>query len=116
MSDHPSIDYLEDILDAAEKAQVFVEGTTYESFIDDDMVVFAVVRALEVIGEATKRLPETLHDEHSEVPWSLMAGMRDKLIHDYSDVDRQIVWRTVQEEIPAVRRQVRRRRRSGRTC
>ncbi len=107
MTDRPSVDHLEDILDAAEKAQEFVEGTTYEAFVNDDKSVFAVIRALEIIGEATKRLSQPLRNEYPQVPWSLMAGMRDNLIHDYSDVDRQIVWRTVQEEVPEVRRQVR---------
>ena len=68
---------------------------------------FAVIRALGTIGEATKRVPDTLRDEHSQVPWSPMAGMRDRLIHDYGDVDRRIVWRTVQDELPEVRRQLR---------
>jgi len=107
MTDRTSVDHLEDILDAAEKAQVFVEGTTYETFVNDDKSVFAVIRALEVIGEATKRLPQPLRDEYPHVPWSLMAGMRDRLIHGYSDVDLQVVWRTVQEEVPSVQRQVR---------
>jgi len=102
-----SVDHLEDILDAAEKAREFVEGTTYETFVDDDKSVFAVIRALEVIGEATKRLSQSLRDEYPQVPWSSMAGMRDNLIHDYSDVDRQLVWRTVQEELPEVRRHLR---------
>ena len=106
MTDRTSIDHLEDILDAAEKAQAFVEGITCEAFVNDDKSVFAVIRALEVVGEATKRLPQPLRDEYPQVPWSSMAGMRDNLIHDYSDVDRQLVWRTVQEEIPEVRRQV----------
>lgn len=105
MTDRPSVDHLEDILDAAEKAQAFVEGTTYETFVNDDKSVFAVIRALEIIGEATKRLSQPLRNEYPQVP--LMAGMRDNLIHDYSDVDRQIVWRTIQEEVPEVRRQVR---------
>jgi uncharacterized protein with HEPN domain len=107
MTDRSSSDHLEDILDAAEKAQAFAEGTTYESFVDDDKSVFAVIRALEVVGEATKRLPQPLRDEYPQVPWSSMAGMRDNLIHDYSDVDRQLVWRTVQDELPEVRRHLR---------
>lgn len=106
MTDRSSVDHLGDILDAAEKAQEFVEGETYETFVTDDKSVFAVIRALEVIGEATKRLPQPLREEYPQVPWSSMAGMRDNLIHDYTDVDRQLVWRTVQEEIPEVRRQV----------
>lgn len=107
MTDRTSVDHLEDILDAAEKAQAFVEGTTYEAFVNDDKSVFAVIRALEIIGEATKRLPQSLRDEYPHVPWSLMAGMRDRLIHGYSDVDLRVVWRTVQEDVPSVHRQVR---------
>lgn len=95
MTERTSVDHLEDILDAAEKAQRFVEGMTYETFVNDDKSVFAVIRALEIIGEATKQLPEELRDEYPGVPWSLMAGMRDKLVHDYVNVDRQIVWTTV---------------------
>jgi len=108
MTERTSVDHLEDILDAAEKAQRFVEGSTYEAFVNDDKSVFAVIRALGIIGEATKQLREELRDEYPEVPWSLMAGMRDKLIHDYVNVDRQIVWHTVQDELPRVQRQLRR--------
>ena len=107
MTDRTSADHLGDILDAAEKAQGFVEGTTCEAFVNDDKTVFAIIWALEIIGEATKRLPETLRHEYPQVPWSSMAGMRDRLIHDYGDIDRRIVWRTVQDELPEVCRQLR---------
>jgi hypothetical protein len=107
MSDRTPIDALNDIRMSAEKARSFVEGMTYENFVQDDKAVFAVIRALEVVGEATKRLPQSLREEHPDVPWALMAGMRDKLIHDYVNVDRRIVWRTVQEELPGLQRQVR---------
>lgn len=104
MTDRTYLDHLEDILDAAEKAQQFTADMTYEAFAKDDKTVFAVIRALEVIGEATKRLPEELRNQYPQVPRPSMAGMRDKLIHDYINVDRQIVWRTVQEELPDVHR------------
>lgn len=104
MTDRTYLDHLEDILDAAEKAQQFTANMTYEAFATDDKTVFAVIRALEVIGEATKRLPEELWNQYPQVPWPSMAGMRDKLIHDYINVDRQIAWRTVQEELSDVHR------------
>lgn len=106
MTDRTYVDHLEDILEAAEKAQAFTAGMSYEAFVEDDKTVFAVIRALEVIGEATKRLPDDLRDRHTQVPWSSMAGMRDKPIHDYVSVNEQIVWRTVKEELPTVRQQL----------
>ena len=104
MTDQPYIDHLEDILEAAEKARAFTAGMSYEAFVEDEKTIFAVIRALEVIGEATKRLPEDLRARNPQIPWDSMAGMRDKLIHDYVNVSEQIVWRTVQEELPGVQR------------
>ncbi len=75
-------DYLNDILDAMGKAQQFVGNLSYEEFSEDDKTVFAVVRALEIVGEATKNIPNDIRNEYLEVPWKDMAGMRDILIHD----------------------------------
>lgn len=107
MTDRTHVDHLEDILESADKAMTFTKGMSYEDFAEDDKTVFAVIRALEVIGEATKRLPDDLRTRHPQIPWNSMAGMRDKLIHDYVNVNERIVWRTVQDELPAVRRQLR---------
>jgi len=106
VTDRTYVDHLEDIRDAAAKAHQFVEGMTYATFADDEKTVFAVIRALEIIGEATKRIPDSVRERHPTVPWRLMAGTRDKLIHDYINVNLRIVWRTVQEEVPAVQRNV----------
>lgn len=96
-------DYLRDILDTMEKAQRFVENLSYEEFTEDDKTFFAVVRALEIIGEATKNIPDDSRKENPDVPWKDMAGMRDILIHDYFGVDMETVWLTVTEKIPEVK-------------
>lgn len=95
--------FLEDILEEMEQAQSFVEDTSKATFVEDERTVRAVVRCLEVIGEATKQIPEELRAKHEGIPWSQMAGMRDRLIHAYWDVDRDLVWEAVDEEIPRLR-------------
>ena len=78
------------MLDAAEKAQSFVAGMDFEAFASDAKTVFATIRALEVVGEAAKNIPQTFRTTHPSVPWIDMAGMRDVLIHEYFGVDLSI--------------------------
>ena len=80
-------DYICDILDAINKASQFVKSMCFEEFEDDDKTIFAVVRALEIAGEAAKSVPE--------IPWRDITGIRDKLIHGYFGVSKEIVWETV---------------------
>lgn len=97
------LDFIEDILDAIEKAEAMLSGVDFETFEDDYQLNFAVVRALEIIGEATKRLPESVRDQYSEIPWKDMAGMRDRIIHGYDAVNLRIVWDTVKKRIPEIK-------------
>jgi len=76
-------------------------------FAGDFRIHYAVVRALEIIGEATKRLPSSLRDEYPTIPWRGMAGMRDRIIHGYDTVDLRIVWDTTRRRIPTVKPQIR---------
>ena len=73
------------------------------TFLIDHKTQDAVVRQFEIIGEATKRISEDYRDKHSEIPWADMAGMRDVLIHDYIDVNLEIVWKTATEDIPEIK-------------
>lgn len=102
------LDFVEDILDAMDKAEILVEGFTYEEFEADFRTNFVVIRALEIIGEASKRVPMDVRRQYPEIPWRGMAGMRDRIIHGYDTVDLQIVWDVVQQDIPEIKPQVQR--------
>jgi uncharacterized protein with HEPN domain len=93
-------DYLDDILDAIQKAADFVGDMSFEQFSKDDKTVFAVIRALEIVGEASKNIPERVKTNNTEIPWREMAGIRDKLIHDYFGINLEVVWKTVKEDLP----------------
>ncbi|WP_297477548.1 DUF86 domain-containing protein [Thermococcus sp.] len=93
-------DYLKDILDAIASIEEFTYGMDFEDFSKDRKTQFAVIRALEIIGEAAKAIPEDFKKEHPEVPWREMAGMREELIHAYFGVDLRVVWKTLKEDVP----------------
>ncbi len=92
--------YLVDIQLMARDALQFTEDMDYETFRKDRKSQLAVVRCLEVIGEAAKRLSNTFRNNHPSIPWSSMAGMRDVLIHAYDRVDLERVWTTLREDLP----------------
>jgi uncharacterized protein with HEPN domain len=97
------IDYLLDIRDAIEKIENFTERMDYDNFANDDKTIFAVIRALEIIGEASKKIPDSLKNNNPLVPWREIGGIRDKLIHEYFGVNIKVVWKTIEEDIPALK-------------
>lgn len=99
-------DYLQDILDAINETQQFTYGMSYTGFPEDRKTVNAVIRSLEVIGEATSRIPSEIRVQAPKGPWKYMAGMRNKLIHEYFGVDLEIVWVVIQEELPPLRKEI----------
>lgn len=99
-------DYLHDIVEYAEKAERFLAGAELTAFRADEKTVLAVIRALEVIGEAVKNIPREFRLQHPGIPWEDAAGMRDVLAHAYFGVDVEVVWRTVREDIPPLRADV----------
>ena len=96
-------DYLDDILTALSDVEEFTRGMYYETFSEDKKTINAVIRSLEVLGEATKRIPTSFRLKHPDIPWNKMAGMRDVLIHDYMGVDLKTVWKVAQERLPELK-------------
>jgi uncharacterized protein with HEPN domain len=96
-------EYLQDILTAIDEVSEFTIGLTFDQFEADRKTVNAVIRSIEVVGEAARKIPEDLRVRFPEVPWKRMTGMRDKLIHEYFGVDLEIVWKTALEELPPLK-------------
>lgn len=98
--------YIDDILDAIERIEKYVEGLSFEDFSKDSKTVDALVRNFEIIGEATKRVPAEIKGKYPQIPWKMMAGTRDKLIHEYFGVNLQVLWKAVKDDIPPLKRSI----------
>lgn len=94
--------YLRDIRDACEKIVRFTAGVSAEEFEKDDLRLDAVLRNLEVIGEASKQVPPEIRDRFPAIPWRKMAGLRDVVIHHYFGIDIQIIWDIVRHRVPSI--------------
>src|SRR3989337_3789709 len=98
--------YLRHMIDAISDIKRFMKGLTKEEFFENKEKQYAVLRALEIIGEATKNLSKEMKAKHSEIQWKDIAGMRDKLIHEYFGVNLNLVWETVKKNIPELEKQI----------
>lgn len=96
----PGTEYLSHIIDESNYLKTHTEGLTRDKFINDETLQRAFVRSIEIIGEATKKLPDELKQNYPNIEWKAIAGMRDKLIHDYFGIDYDIVWDVVINKIP----------------
>lgn len=96
--------YIDHILDCIRKVQRFSRGLDLKKFSENELVQDAIIRNIEVIGEASKKISTDAKKTYPEIPWKEITGMRDKLIHDYLGVDTQVIWKTIKKDIPELRR------------
>ena len=98
--------FLQDIVESINSINEFINGLDYEEFLADDKTASAVVRKIEVIGEAAKNIPGSIRKRYGNVPWAEMAKMRDKIIHSYFKVDYEIVWRVIVDRFPGIKQTI----------
>jgi len=98
--------YLKHIRDAISRIEGYMKAVGYDDFVKNNLVQDGVIRQLEIIGEATKRLSTEFKNKYSQIAWKDVAGMRDKLIHDYLGVDLDAVWDTVKKDVPVLKKEV----------
>jgi len=91
---------VDDIWEAIEKIERYISGLNHDTFIIDDKTIDSVVRNLEIIGEAANRLPENFRTQHSEIEWRKVIGLRNRIVHDYFNIDVEIVWEIIQNDLP----------------
>lgn len=99
--------YVKDILENMDRAEAFIESMTYEEFLKDVKTSYAVVRCIEIIGEAAKNVPTDMKRKYKDVPWKNIAGMRDKVSHFYFGVDFGKVWLAVKKDVPVLKPRMR---------
>lgn len=100
MSDRYSEDYLRDMQEAIRLALEFTEGMNFDDFSKDTKTIFAVTRAIQILGEAVKKIPDPIRQQYPQIPWKDIAKMRDKVTHQYFAVKLDVVWDTLKQDFP----------------
>ena len=104
MSNRPINLLLSDILESIDRIPQYIEGLSFDAFSNDQKSIDAVVRNLEIIGEAANRLPDEFKGNHTEVEWHKVVGLRNRIIHDYFGIDLKIIWQIIHADLPALRK------------
>ncbi|MFN4173715.1 MAG: DUF86 domain-containing protein [Parachlamydiaceae bacterium] len=97
---------IQDILNSIEKIESYISGLTYSQFKTNSLIIDAVVRNIEVIGEASKSIPKSFRSKHPQIPWDQIGAMRNILIHEYFGVDTKIVWNTAKKDLHTLKKQL----------
>jgi uncharacterized protein with HEPN domain len=107
MSKRDPLVLLEDIMLAIQKIGRYTSQMDHDAFLTDELVIDGVARNLEIIGEAARQLPEEFRRNHTEVPWTQIAGLRNRIVHDYFGLDLEIIWEIIQHDLPELEKQIR---------
>ena len=100
MSQRDEFVYIQHMIDNANKAIDFVKNINRENFDSDEKLRLALTHLLQIIGEAARRVSPEFHDNHPQIPWKEIVGMRSKVVHDYLNVDEDIIWQTIKQDLP----------------
>lgn len=92
--------FVEDILDSIDKIESYIKNLSYDDFIDNQMVIDAVIRNLEIIGEAANNIPKNIRNKNSNIPWKRIIGLRNIVIHGYFGIDLSIIWEIITKNLP----------------
>ncbi len=106
MKQNRDVIYLGDILDAIRRIEGYTAGVKKKEFIEHLMMQDAVMRQIEIIGEASNSVSDEFQEKHPELPWFQMRGIRNKIVHDYRGINLQVIWETVKNDLPALKKQV----------
>lgn len=98
--------YISHISESIEKIEKFIAGAGFSDFSKNELMQSGVIRELGIIGEAAKQFSDEFKSSHSAIPWKKVAGMRDKLVHDYFEIDLDAVWKTVKDDLPILKKEI----------
>lgn len=107
MSKRDPLVVLEDIMLAIQKVVRYTSLMNHDAFLRDELVIDGVARNLEIIGEAARQLPEDFRRANTQIPWTQIAGLRNRIVHDYFGLDLEIIWQIIQRDLPELEKQVR---------
>lgn len=97
---------LQHIQQAIERVKRYTSGKVFEDFVSDDMMYYAVVKNIEIIGEAANMLTEDFRNKHPQTPWKMVMGMRNYIVHEYFQVDNNVVWEVITIDLPVLENQI----------